>query len=98
MVCGYLCLASQFVTGHRSPSAGYRLATDAERVIRPCTMVVWVGTRLRRQGVARQLVDAAAQHAGVAPSGLAWAEPFTDSGYHLAHSVAPDGLLIADYN
>jgi len=98
LVCGYLCLASRLVTGHRSPSSGYRLATDAERIIRPCIMVVWVDTRLRRQGVARQLVDAAAQHAGVTPSSLAWAEPFTDSGYYLAHSVAPDGLWIADYN
>jgi GNAT superfamily N-acetyltransferase len=98
LVCGYLCLASRLVTGHRSPSAGYRLATDAERVIRPCIMVVWVDARLRRQGVARQLVDASARHAGVTPSGLAWAEPFTDSGYHLAQSVAPDGLWIADYN
>jgi GNAT superfamily N-acetyltransferase len=83
---------------HGSPSAGYRLATDAERVVRPCIMVVWVDVRLRRQGIARQLVDAAARHASVTPSGLAWAEPFTDSGYHLAHSVAPHGLWIADYN
>ncbi len=98
LVCGYLCLASRLVTGHRSSSAGYRLATDAERVIKPCIMVVWVDARLRRQGVARQLVDAAARHAGVTPSGLAWAEPFTDRGYYLAHSVAPDGLWIADYN
>jgi GNAT superfamily N-acetyltransferase len=98
LACGYLCLVSRLVTGHRSLSAGYRLATDAERVVRPCIMVVWVDVRLRRQGVARQLLDAAARHAGVAPSGLAWAEPFTDSGYHLAHSIAPDGLWIADYN
>jgi len=97
LACGYLCLASRLATGRRSPSAGYRLATGTERVIRPCIMVVWVDVRLRRQGVARQLVDAAARHAGVTPSGLAWAEPFTDNGYHLAHSVAPDGLWIADY-
>jgi hypothetical protein len=49
------------------------------------------------QGIARQLVDAAARHVGVTPSGLAWAEPFTDGGYHLAHSVASDGLWI-DYS
>ena len=98
LACGYLCLASRLVTGHRSPSAGYRLTTDEERVVRPCIMVVWVDVRLRRRGVARQLVDAAARHAGVTLSDLAWAEPFTDSGYHLARSVAPDGLWIADYN
>lgn len=98
LACGYLCLASQLVTGRRSPSAGYRLTTDEERVVRPCIMVVWVDVRLRRRGVARQLVDAAARHAGVTLSDLEWAEPFTDSGYHLAHSVAPDGLWIADYN
>jgi GNAT superfamily N-acetyltransferase len=97
-VCGYLCLASRLVTGYRSPSAGYRHATDSERVIRPCIMVVWVAAQLRRHGVARQLVDAAARHAGVTTSGLAWAEPFTDSGYLLAQSITPDGLPIADYS
>jgi GNAT superfamily N-acetyltransferase len=97
-VCGYLCLANGLITGYRSPSAGYRHATHAERVISPCIMVVWVDAQLRRRGVARQLVDAAARHAGVTPSGLAWAEPFTDSGYLLAQSIAPDGLRIADYS
>jgi GNAT superfamily N-acetyltransferase len=98
LACGYLCLASRLVTGHRSPTEGYRPTTEAERVVRPCIMIVWVDIRMRRQGVARQLVDAAARHAGVALSGLAWAEPFTDNGYHLAHSVAPDGLWIVDYS
>jgi len=28
---------------------------------------------------------------------LAWAEPFTDSGYLLARSVATNGMWIADY-
>ena len=97
LACGYLCLASRLITGHRSHSAGYRLTTDEERAVRPCIMVVWVDVRLRRQGIARRLIDAAARHTGVTPSGLAWAEPFTDSGYRLAHSVAPDGLWIADY-
>jgi hypothetical protein len=60
-------------------------------------MVVWVDVRLRRQGVARQFVDAAVRRAGVTPADLAWAEPFTDNGYHLAHSITPDGLWIADY-
>ncbi len=61
-------------------------------------LVVWVDAQLRRHGVARQLVDAAARHTGFTPSGLAWAEPFTDSGYLLAQSIAPDGLWIADYS
>jgi hypothetical protein len=43
-------------------------------------------------------VDAAARHARVTPSGLAWAKPFTDSGYLLAKSINPDGLWIADYS
>jgi len=97
-VCGYLCLASRLITGYRSPSAGYRDATDAERVIRPCIMVVWVAVQVRRHGIARQLVDAAGRHAGVTLSGLGWAEPFTDSGYLLAQSISPDGLRIADYS
>jgi hypothetical protein len=42
VACGYLCLSSRLVTGHRSLSAGYRLTTAAERVIRPCIVVVWV--------------------------------------------------------
>jgi GNAT superfamily N-acetyltransferase len=58
-------------------------------------MIVWVDAQLRRHGVARQLVDAAARHVGVPPSGLAWAEPFTD--YRLAQSIAPDGFP-ADYS
>jgi hypothetical protein len=39
---------------------------------------------LRRHGVARQLVDAAAQYFSVTLSSLAWTEPFTDSCYLLA--------------
>ena len=96
--CGYLCLTSGLVTGYRSLSVGYRHATDAERIIRPCILVVWVDTKLRRRGTARQLVDAAARHARVTPACLAWAEPFTDSGYLLARSIAPDGLWITDYS
>ena len=60
-------------------------------------MIVWVDAQLRRHGVARQLVNAAARHVSVPPSGLAWAEPFTDRGYLLAQSIAPDGFQIADY-
>jgi GNAT superfamily N-acetyltransferase len=97
-VCGYLCLARKEITGHRLPSGGFRRATETERVIGPCVMVVWVDAQLRRRGVARQLVDAAARHAGVTPSSLAWAEPFTDSGYLLAQSIAPDGFRITDYS
>lgn len=96
-VCGYLCLASRLITRYRSPSAGYRGATDEERVIKPCIMVVWVAAQLRRYGIARQLVHAAARRAGITPSGLGWAEPFTDSGYLLAQSIAPDGMSVADY-
>jgi hypothetical protein len=29
---------------------------------------------------------------------LAWAEPFTDNGYLLARSMAPNGMWIADYS
>jgi hypothetical protein len=97
-ICGYLCLASRLVTGHRSLSEGYRQATDAERVVRPCVMVVWVDAKLRRRGMAQELVEAAAGHADLTPSGLAWAEPFTDSGYLLAQSLVADGLWIADYS
>ena len=88
-VCVYLCLASRLVVGYRSPSAGYRHATDAERLIKPCIMVVWVAAQLRRHGIARQLVEAAARHADVSLPGLGWAEPFTDGGYFLAQSIAP---------
>jgi GNAT superfamily N-acetyltransferase len=94
-VAGYLCLANEIVTGYRDPSVGYRHATGPERVIRPCVMVVWVDVRLRRHGVARQLVVAAARYANVKPASLAWSEPFTDSGYLLAQSIVPDGLWIA---
>ena len=97
-VCGYLCLADKVVTGYREASARYREAVAAERVTRPCVLVVWVAADMRRRGVARHLVQAAAQYSGVTPSGLAWAEPFTDRGYLLARSMAPDGLWIADYS
>jgi hypothetical protein len=97
-VCGYLALADKTVTGYREPSAHYREAEAVERVIRPCVMVVWVVWRMRRCGVARQLVDAAARHCGVSVSGLAWAEPFTGSGYLFARSTTPNGLWIADYS
>jgi hypothetical protein len=52
----------------------------------------------RRRGVARQLVDAAAQDSGITASGLAWAEPCTDSGYLFARSVDPNGMWLADYS
>jgi GNAT superfamily N-acetyltransferase len=95
---GYVCLASRLVTGYRSPSAGYRRATDAERIVKPCIMVVWVDAQLRRHGIARQLINAAARYSGVTPSGLAWAEPFTDRGYFLAQAITPGGLWITDYS
>lgn len=60
--------------------------------------MVWVALERRRRGVARQLVDAAARDCGITASGLAWAEPFTDSGYLFARSVAPNGMWIADYS
>lgn len=96
-VAGYLCLASKIVTGYRDPSSGFRHAIDTERVIRPCVTVIWVDVQLRRHGVARQLVVAAARYADVKPDGLAWGEPFSDGGYLLAQSIVPDGLWIADY-
>jgi hypothetical protein len=97
-VCGCLVLAGKTVTGYREASARYREADTADRVIRPCALVVWVAIERRRSGVARQLVDAAARDSGVAASGLAWAGPFTDSGYLFARSVAPNGMWIADYS
>lgn len=90
-VCGYLVLANKTVAGYREPSARYREADAAERITRPCVLVVWVALERRRRGVARQLVDAAARDSGITASGFAWAEPFTDSGYLLARSVAPNG-------
>ena len=98
LASGYLCLVSRRVTGYRSLSAGYRRATDAECIVRPCIMVVWVDVQLRRHGIARQPVDAAAQYAGVTPPGLAWAEPFTDRGYFLAQAITPGGLWVMDYS
>lgn len=59
--------------------------------------MVWVAPKRRRRGVARQLVGAAARDCGVTASALAWAEPFTDSGYLLARSIAPNGIWITDY-
>jgi hypothetical protein len=44
----------------------------------------------RRRGFRCDMSDTA--------SSLAWAEPFTDSGYLLARSIVPEGLWIADYS
>jgi GNAT superfamily N-acetyltransferase len=96
-VSGYLALADKTVTGYRDASARYRKADAAERVTRPCVLVVWVAPAVRRRGVGRQLADAAARDCGIAVSDLAWAEPFTDIGYLLARSVATNGMWIADY-
>jgi GNAT superfamily N-acetyltransferase len=97
-VGGYLCLASRLITGFRSPTTGYRPTLDTARIIWPSILIVWVDTELRRQGIARRLVVAAAQHADVVPSSMGWAEPFTDNGYLLAQSIAPGGLWITDYS
>jgi hypothetical protein len=43
-------------------------------------------------------VNEAARHCGTTASDLAWAEPFTDNGYLLARSMAPNGMWIADYS
>lgn len=96
-MCGYLALADRPVTGYREASVQYRKADVAERVTWPCVLVVWVALAVRRRGVARQLVDVAARDCGIAASRLAWAEPFTNSGYLLARSMAPNGMWIADY-
>ena len=96
-MCGCLALADKTVTGYREASARCREADAAERFTRPCVLVVWVATDRRRRGVARQLVDAAAQDSGITASGSAWAGPFTDSGYLFARSVDPNGMWIADY-
>lgn len=53
---------------------------------------------LRRRRVAGQLADAAARNRGISASGLAWAEPFTDSGCLFARSMAPNGMWISDYS
>lgn len=94
---GYLALADKTVTGYREPSALFRAADAGERVSRPCILMVWVASARRRRSVARQLVGAAARDCGVTAAALAWAEPFTDSGYLLASSMAPNGIWIADY-
>jgi hypothetical protein len=61
--------------------------------------VVWVvALAVRWRGVGRHLVNAAARDCGIAASGLAWAEPFTDSGYLLARSVATNRMWIAAYS
>lgn len=97
-VGGYLCLANRLITGHRSPTTGYRPASDTERIIRPSILIVWVDTPLRGHGITSRLVIAAAQHADVVPSDIGWAEPFTDNGYLLARSITPGGLWITDYS
>ena len=97
-MCGYLALADKLVTAYREPSARYRKAVAAERVSRPCVLVVWVAMGRRRAGVARRLVGAAARHCEITASELAWAEPFTDNGYLLARSMSPNGMWIADYS
>jgi GNAT superfamily N-acetyltransferase len=94
---GCLVLADKTVTGYRDASAQYREAAAAERVTRPCVLVVCVTPELRRRGAARKLVEAAAQDSGVTAADLAWAEPFTDSGYLLVRSVTPNSMWIADY-
>jgi hypothetical protein len=86
------------VTGYREPSARYRKAAAIERVSRPCVLVVRVAIGRRRSGIARRLVAAAARHCDITASDLAWAEPFTDNGYLLAHSMSPNGMWIADYS
>ena len=91
VAAGYLALVD-------APTAGrYQLATrqhttTGQGQVRPTVGLVFVAYHLRRGGIGRALIQAAAQHAHTTPADLAWWTPFTDASAALARSAAsPDG-------
>jgi GNAT superfamily N-acetyltransferase len=91
VVAGYLVLVDASTAGRYHLTG--RQHTDTGRgQLRPTVGLVFVAYHLRRGGIGRALLRAAAEHAAVAPTGLAWWTPFTDAGAALARSAAgPDG-------
>jgi len=87
VTAGYLVLLDEPTAGRYNLRT--RQSTDAGRgTIRPTVGLVFVACHLRRAGIGRALVQAAAEQAHVTPAELAWWSPFTEDGAALARSVA----------
>jgi GNAT superfamily N-acetyltransferase len=88
---GYLVVSDEPTAGRYNPAT--RDSNEAgQGQVRPTVGLVFVAYHLRRGGIGSALIRAAAEHAGVAPSELAWWTPFTDAGAALAQSFpGPDG-------
>jgi GNAT superfamily N-acetyltransferase len=57
-------------------------------------MLVFTAFHWRRHGIAKALLDAAAEHTGAGLGGMSWTTPFTEAGTALARSCAgPDGAV-----
>jgi GNAT superfamily N-acetyltransferase len=90
---GYLALSDEPTIGRYNPVT--QESSDAgQGQVRPTVGLIFVAYHLRRSGIGSALICAAAEHAAVTPSELAWWTPFTDAGAALAQSVAgPDGAV-----
>jgi GNAT superfamily N-acetyltransferase len=93
-VAGYLVLVDAQTAGRYDLATGQSTDAGAGEV-RPTVGLVFVAYHLRRAGIGRALVQAAAERAHVAPSGLAWWSPFTDDGAALARAVGGQGVWVA---
>jgi GNAT superfamily N-acetyltransferase len=77
-------------------------ATEAERW---AIARIWIVSKLRKRGFAKQLLNMVAGHLSTELCELGWELPFTDTGRYLVKSVCPKGFLgsedvffISDYN
>jgi GNAT superfamily N-acetyltransferase len=88
------------VVRRRPPEGLYRLhpwgrvSVGDERPV-PCIDLAFVCQLWRRQGIARQLVAAAARANGLNVGQLGWQYPFTEAGRALVASVVGPEVLVA---
>jgi len=90
-VVGYLAVGD-LPTHGRWDFKARDVSPGEDRSVRPTVYLVFTALHWRRLGIAGQLVNAAAAHAGVPVTELAWSTPFSEGGKALARSFAgPDG-------
>jgi hypothetical protein len=56
--------------------------------------MIWILENKRRKGYARQLINIAAEYVGNSVSEIAWSTPFTELGYPLAQTIAPNEVIL----
>lgn len=92
---GYLAITASPAPAQLDPSGKITRIPDSQVTERTCVELIWTAFHWRRQGIAADLIRAAARHAGTTPAEIAWRTPFTSAGQALATSTAPGRIWLA---